>query len=355
MIWVFAFMGTILLECTLVTGLTFKTTNVAAANALNTSEYLELRNGVQENIGQSRVVFSDDTSELIESFDLVFDMLLEDDETFLDFANITSLYTLVDRQRPFYVAQSPSLLTDEYTQEQYLEQIKEYKIPLVIMGETESGYIAQLYGIQHSVRYYKVAEHIYQNYRPLLKFGEFSIWCMKENYDEYVDVVRNNNLKEFVVIDYGYDETIVELDENAETVEVYSYKHENDLGQTAYIWANFDDKSASNNTVLDSLEMIDRNSFIFAGSQSVDRQTGNYILFEVSNSSDAIVEMDIKLEDSEKTQFSYKYTFDILPGDNKYIIRVSSDYFWYASNINKITFETVDNIGVQNLSVLKGD
>ena len=56
----------------------------------------------------------------------------------VDFANITSMYLLTGRERPCYVGQTPSLLTDLYSQECYLRQIEEHDCPLAVLGTTET-------------------------------------------------------------------------------------------------------------------------------------------------------------------------------------------------------------------------
>ena len=121
------------------------------------------RETFREEPGRQRYDYDGKTKALINSFADVFDALLKKDETFLDFANMTSLYAMTGRQRPFYVAQSPSLLTDHNSMEMYLNQIAKYKIPLAITGVTDVPYTQSIAGVPHHVRYYPIAEFIYKN------------------------------------------------------------------------------------------------------------------------------------------------------------------------------------------------
>lgn len=136
----------------------------------------------------NRIEWTDELEAEIGSIKALFDVLLDEDETYLDFSNKTFMYSALNKENPVYVTQSPGQLSGEYTQEQFVEQIEDRKqqIPLVIMPmENAGGYAVDLDGIANTVRYYKVAEYIYQNYRPLCTVSNVAIWCEKDRYGEF--------------------------------------------------------------------------------------------------------------------------------------------------------------------------
>ena len=216
--WQVSMMAVILIEGTAVTT-NWPTVNSSVLyRAISSSESWELSNSVTENIGKERVVFDNVSANLVKQYKDVFDTLLTDNQTFLDFANVTSIYFLTDRKRPCYVSQTPSLLTDLYSQDCFFEQIEEYDCPLAIVGTTEGFYLSRMAGVPHNIRYYRIAEYIYNNYRPLVGFSEVAIWCKIDNYERYKKILEDANFSErgYRILDYGYDFTTELLDEKGE-------------------------------------------------------------------------------------------------------------------------------------------
>lgn len=303
-------------------------------------------NLISEKIkGKERVVLSEKTIDFVQQFNNIFKILLKDNETFLDFANITALYPLTQRERPFYVSQSPSLLTDLYTQRRYFEQISRYNIPLAILGTNDLPYIAQMITIPHNIRYYSIAEYIYLNYKPLIKTGDFAIWADKKHYEDYKRKLDKYPEYRDHMISYGYDFAI-----NNE----YSPLHYADLKLLPYIWANYDKYNAKDNAVIQSV-ISKNNIYTFQGSSKIDKSIGNYILFICSNNSGKAIDMQLKLYDNKVKDANYIYKFVVPEGENKFMIRISQDYYWYAFNIDSMQFTSEDDFTILDLKILNGD
>ena len=103
---------------------------------------------------------------------------LETDETFLDVSNAPLLYALTDREFPTYVI--PSLLqTAETVQERALDDLgatfEADRLPMVIFKQGNSFWDATD-GVPNEVRSYRVAEWIYERYRPAVAVGRFQVW-----------------------------------------------------------------------------------------------------------------------------------------------------------------------------------
>ncbi len=133
----------------------------------------------------TRVKVDEELTGIVYGYQLMMDTLLGENETFVDFINKSFVYSAIGRQSPVYAAQSPLHLSGEFTQEEFVKEIK--GIPVVLMPiDPENYWLSEsLDDIANSVRYYKVAEYIYQNYVPLCAYeDDFAIWCLPERYDE---------------------------------------------------------------------------------------------------------------------------------------------------------------------------
>ncbi|MCX4338288.1 MAG: hypothetical protein OSJ72_01460 [Lachnospiraceae bacterium] len=145
----------------------------------------------------------------------IMKLLLEEDETYIDFMNRSFVYSAIGRKSPVYVAQSPIMLSGEYSQERFIEDIQEdiENIPVAILPIADSRLSIGYDGIANAYRYYKVAEFIYNNYRPLCSNGEFAVWCLNDRYEEMLKkldfAVREADLHDISQLPY-YDCTILQ-------------------------------------------------------------------------------------------------------------------------------------------------
>ena len=135
---------------------------------------------------KQRVVFNNRMKDWCDSYKFVADILLEDDESFLDFMNRTFVYSAIDRECPVYVAQSPLMLSGEFTQKMFIKEISEKieKVPIAFLPLDDTWCSASLDSIMNSYRYYKVSEFIFSHYKPLCKFGDFAVWALNERYED---------------------------------------------------------------------------------------------------------------------------------------------------------------------------
>lgn len=358
---IFAFVGSlfvvIMFEGIVVTQNWSTTNSSLIARGLNMAEKWNLQDNVTDNQGQKRIVYDQETESLVLSFQSLFDELLTEEQTYLDFSNVTSMYLMTGRTRPCYVGQSPSLLTDLYSQECFIDEIEQNDCPLAVLGTTETMFLQQMIGIPHNVRYYKIAEYIYNNYRPLTAFGEFAVWCRKDSYDAYRSklIADGFSQKGYELIDYGYDFTTSYTDEGGMTQWNFKPYHFYNLEKIPYIWANYDEYTAIGNAKVADLTKETENRYIFNGSKSVASDIGNYLVFEIANKSEEELALNIVFSDSSNDGAMYQYCFTVEPGTNQYLIRVSEDYFWEAFNIDTVLFEDNDMVTIQKVRILEGD
>lgn len=347
----------ILMEGICVTGNLPSERSVLTAEAVNAGKRWDLNNHTSQNWHKDRIIYNDETITLIEQFRRVFDILMTEDQTFIDFANVTSMYLLTERVRPCYVGQSPSLLTDLYSQERFLDEISKYDCPLAVVGTSDSSYLQQMVGIPHNIRYYKIAEHIYKNYRPLIAFGEFAIWCEVDLYEQYSQILRKQDFEKqgYSLIDYGYDFTKKCSDGEGNIQDIFQPYHVYDLNLIPYIWASYDDYGAVLNREIESIDLYEKNQYKFEGSQTVLNEKGNYLRLEAVNASEKEFSINMIFYDSTNEGAKVQYYFTVVPGTNQYLIRVSGDYFWDIYNIDTILFGSNEYVTINAVSILEGD
>lgn len=298
----------------------------------------------------NRVEWDEKLKLTIFKFKKITDILLKKNETYVDFININLLYPILNKKSPVYVSQSPLQLSGEFTQEQYIKQIK--NIPIIFMPVGDSN----LDGVVNSYRFYKVSEYIYQNYMPLIKYeNEFTVWCLKDRCNELKLKLKKESqknldiLKKITNINYGYDEFV------SKELDWLSFVHNNNLEYLPYIWANYDIKKAINNKVLYNLKNISNNRFLIDKLNNNQKIKGNYLL--VTGNFKNEEKVTIKLGNLKDNIFSekYKYNFIAKEGTQNYLLRVSTDYYWYTNEINSV--EVVSENGIKNVSmkILEGD
>lgn len=307
------------------------------ANSLNNSCY-RLDN-ISSKSKYKRISPIKETGEFYSSFDKIFNLLLKKEETFIDFANITSLYAFTNRERPFYISQSPGLLSDLNSQEQFLTQISSKSIPIVIIGNTWEGYIHQIYGMHHNIRYYTIAEYIYSNYRPLILNGDFAIWCHKDKYEEYSYIVSNSNYKNDI-IEFGYDINSVDDPNNM--------CHNYSICDLPYIEANYNNLKPNYILVNELNKVMDRYEI---QNVKIDSNYSYFLKFYINCDVDEDAIIIISDKNSKNLKASYK--FRVHKGKNEYILRLSNDYYWYNNLMNTLTYENNNLCDIEKIELIK--
>lgn len=167
---------------------------------------------------------------------------------------------------------------------------------------------------------------------------------MKKESQKNLDI-----LKKITNINYGYDEFV------SKELDWLSFVHNNNLEYLPYIWANYDIKKAINNKVLYNLKNISNNRFSIDKLNNNQKIKGNYLLITGNFKNEEKV--TIKLGNLKDNIFSekYKYNFIAKEGTQNYLLRVSTDYYWYTNEINSV--EVVSENGIKNVSmkILEGD
>lgn len=98
------------------------------------------------------------------------------DQTFLDFSNTPMLYFYCQRNIPGYFNQNLQNTVDDYLQFELLKHVNTDKVPVVIFASYPRAWFDATDGIPNVVRYYLIAEYIFDHYRPYGVIGNKSVW-----------------------------------------------------------------------------------------------------------------------------------------------------------------------------------
>ncbi|MEO6304628.1 MAG: hypothetical protein ABIP51_15820 [Bacteroidia bacterium] len=112
------------------------------------------------------------------------------DETFIDFSNRPMLYFFSEKITPSWFYQNPLCVQNDFLQEKFIEDLKEYKTPyLLFSGITPAGYDV-IDDVPNTIRHYRMAEYFYNNYKPYVIVENLCVW---KNNDK-----KDNNKKDTI-------------------------------------------------------------------------------------------------------------------------------------------------------------
>lgn len=300
--------------------------------------------------GESRIDFHEDIEKVYKPLKYIFDQSLEENETFLDFSNQTSLYFLLNRENFMYVNQSPGLLSDEFTQQEFIRSVEKHKqrIPYAITtNNLVFGPIMD--GLNTNYRHYLVSEYMYTHYTPVYQTNKFIIWCQRERIEQ--------KLKRLETLDLNHSDLHGADANQTDTATIRNFNHTYNLGFIPILWGNFDKKAQEHQVQVSIVEnkQVDRSIEFDVNLSGVHKQSGNYLYLELENvQAEHRVEvsmMDVETNERLNT-FSMMTSVD---GKQNYIIRISSDIYWYMKDKVRFQLNTEKPIELKSAAILKGD
>lgn len=270
---------------------------------------------------------------------------LTPEQTFFDFINAPLLYTLTEREMPFlhfavFIAYS------DPPQKVYVKQFKNFydknRIPFVIFKSSEWRWWA-IGSIPNAVAAYRVAEFIYQHYRPYGNVGDYQIW------------VANN-----------HDKSILEEKEKAAAIEkkydftpIDNIQEEFVLEKLPYIWGTYDSKKAAVKTkiletIVEHRIMINADDKIKLDfNPNIDKSSGNYLHLRLRSDKKGV----IKVKYGKDPKAMLRFLFDVIPSKKfeDYIVRVSCQWHWMNEEIRRIVIIPNVPVEIEKIFIRKGD
>lgn len=354
------FFGTVFLEGALITGSMVSGDTAYVQRGFARAEERTVEED-SRTANQNRIVLSEELQAFADGFRVIFDSLLEEDETFVDFSNLTSLYALTGREMPFYVAQSPGLLTTERSMEHWIAEVESHDCPLAVMGTENKGFTTRMTSIPHNIRYQMAAEYLYRNYRPLLQYRDLAVWCRTERYETYTRLLDGDlsvyEAYGIKLIDWGYDGHAGDLEQSGDM-------HVYELADVPYLRAKFGREPEG--PAVSGVTLVGDSLYEIEQADRLEKETGNDLKLICScPDSDPEGNLDdpvragraiVRLGVYENGLFTEKYScsMNLMEGTQSYVIPVSSDYYWYCDGINAVQVESDREITDIQMQILKG-
>ena len=153
-----------------------------------------------------------DVAERYNELDAFLRENFSDTSTFLDFSNTPMLYHYLHRITPNYFCQIPHTAHNEQMQEDLLEGLSNYDIPVVVFSNVPMNFWDFLDGIPNTLRHYRISEYIYKNYKPYGILDMHSVWIKKDidlKISEPSEIVNIKNLDVVKVEGAGITDSII--------------------------------------------------------------------------------------------------------------------------------------------------
>lgn len=312
--------------------------NIIASQAQNSAASMILPKEQPPQKVDRMIVDTNQEAEQVKAF---MDLLLEEDESYVDFSNQSALYALIGRESPFYVSEVPGLLAGEYSQKCYIEQIEQRadELPLLLTaGDISEELNFDVDGVALNVRYYKIIEYLCNHYRPLLKWNKYAIWVRIDQYESALE--KLNQAGEQISVEY----TLCDYT-NSTFQPTYAYQ---DL---ALIWAELDEKNAVENPVLLNCAE-NENGYYDVCLKKQYKQQGNYLKISVQAEADTQAEL---LLFNDKMEMLCRFTMNVNQGNHEYLIRISNYPGWYSDQVYWAKVETAIPVNIIGMQLLQGD
>ncbi|WP_107039766.1 cupredoxin domain-containing protein [Brumimicrobium mesophilum] len=250
---------------------------------------------------------------------------LTKDETFLDFSNTPMMYYYAGKKVPGYFCQNLQNSIDDYSQIHLLNTLNPKDVPVVIFSSYPASWFDITDGIPNSMRYYLVAEYIYQNYEPYAILSDKRIWIAKD-FEIKKDDAKVKDTVSNIPVEYNYKKTA-------------HFIHD------FYERSNFED-----------LEKVKEFKLENEGSISIKNLANlaphAYILFDFEEGFETAVN-EFVLEDSLGNKLDlFKFEINNKLG-NKYMIRVSNSVHWHNGNVDSFKFANEQMSGLRSISLYK--
>ncbi|MHC6203713.1 hypothetical protein ACYULU_11025 [Breznakiellaceae bacterium SP9] len=148
---------------------------------------------------------------------------------------------------------------------------------------------------------------------------------------------------EGVISVYGSSVPFSPIDYTCRDISYHTYN----LGELPYLWGTYDKKKSWNNSSV----QIGTDGIITAEMQ----QAANYIMLTISIVGEFRENMRtamLQLADSDENVFTYSFT--LKSGQNRYIFRVSSDWYWHNGRDIQVKLSGITPADV-DIKLLSGD
>jgi hypothetical protein len=294
-----------------------------AAQAVENPAYKRIDLQFNEKSFQGRVIPNHDFAlEQYEEFRQFLDDNLKKDQTFLDFSNTPILYFYTARPVPGYFNQNLQNTVDDFLQLQLLKRLDPRKVPVVVFSNYPPNWHDNTDGVPNVMRYYLVAEYIFQNYEPFGIISNRSIWIAKNLHLENAALEHDSLIKQVKIFDY----------------------------KNAAYFAGLNAKNLKKGHQVIDLNIQNQsqiNCQIYLPAEARDI-AGCYLHLTIESETSGVVYVHLLY----KYEYQGHFIFNARAGVNSYLIRLSNNYFWHLHGTDQVVIDKVPGSRVNAASLL---
>lgn len=304
-------------------------TDILFEKAIKTSGYKNFDlNFTDEKITQRIQTNEEFADKSYRDFKIFLDENLNPDQTFLDFSNTPMLYYYCEREIPGYFNQNLQNTVDDYLQLHLLSYLNPKKVPVVAFSNFPPSWFDATDGVPNTMRYYLIAEYIFENYQPYGIINNRSIWIEKSLNPEW-------DIKEF---DNSYNK-----------VQQYRYQ------KAAYYTGQY--YKYNKVSYLDTIFQYNFPEKYFIGQLEVDipdsisHHKNLYIQMLIhSDSHEENIKVSLRKEDEAVGDF----LFDVFRGGQRYyMFRPGNHYKWFTHGADKLVLQVKHGMYPKKIVILK--
>lgn len=260
---------------------------------------------------------------------------LKEDQTFLDLTNRPLLYVLAEKEFPFYLIPVFNNSTEDV---QHIETAKFQKLndqelmPLTIIKGPPGFWFDRVDGVDNEIRNYRLFEFAYNNYGPYNEIDQNIIFKSKDLLPSSEELVDSSAIMRPAL---------------------------HQLRNLPYIWANYDPYRSLQNTkvLVDLSNQINDEGLMEPGlllpfdiTSGFDKSFGSYLDLALSSGENVVVSICL----DQLCESGFEFTTQA-GTDNHYLIRLSSDWFWQATDIETIYIRANNAAIITSLKIRQGD
>jgi hypothetical protein len=274
---------------------------------------------------QADPFFAQDNYEELKEF---FNSYFSKKATFIDFSNTPILYFYTERPVPSYFNQYMQNTVDEYLQQQNLRKLATMDVPAVVFSNVPKSWFDCTDGVENSLRYFLIAEHIFQNYHPFIIISKHTLWL-------------KNDLN-FVLGSYQADTLSAKPQQTEfrklaflEGIRAAEYPL-----PVLYSWK-------------DNEILREKDHYEIKLPANTDKTSGNFLEFELSNPLNRELNCIVTLRSDSLTTGTFRFTVMNRKDPQKYRLRISTQYAWYAAKNDHLQFVFDDAANMPEIRSVK--
>jgi hypothetical protein len=266
------------------------------------------------------------------------DQNLEQNQTFYDFTNSQLLYVLVGRQLPNYLFEAVHH-TSEYFQHLVIDELDDLrvrgKLPIVLFSHSGRN---KPDGVHTVIRSYRVAEYLYQHYKPCVQIDNYDVWT------ERSPVGEKNCAAHQEYQDKASSEPPARITKKY-------LNQEFDVGFLPRIWAQADPYCALCQKEIQNFNLVSspRKSWqLKLSSTRKKKKQASYLVLEIAATEDT------------RLQFEYgssTITMNVKASESPllYVLRPSMLYAWWLDTSDEATISSEQPLALVSAKMLEAD